>query len=340
MTLRIWPYRTSSSRPTFDRDNTLFAVAWGDPQPSLQYGQAVTAFNRALFRSTDGGVSWQALEADGPFNFPTLTEMTLSPDFASDGLALWAKNFSSGSPASGSCTISRTSDSGDSWTPVLATTAQYSGCGGIELLAVNGHVMAHAQVSTPINQQWSEDAGQTWTAFPLRTFPLVFASTPGTIFVGFQPFNASGGLFALGSDITPSTASLDCAAPLAGGFARVMTVHPEVRNLLGCPLEEGHNAQIRAWADKVTPRSLVLWPDDGASNPVVLSPTPYSYSGTHRAAQITVEPKEPPDAVVTGAVQHFEGGGSFIFTRGLNNGSNTIYAVSGNGIWTDFADPP
>src|SRR5262249_43493809 len=131
---------------------------------------------------------------------------------------------------------------------------------------------------TPTNQQWSEDAGQTWSAFPLSTQPLVLANAPRTIFVGFQPFNGSGGLFALGSDVAPSSAALSCSEPLAGGFARVMSEHPQVRNLLGCSLEAEHNAQIQAWADQVTPAALTLWPDDGSIDPVVLFPTPWSYS--------------------------------------------------------------
>jgi hypothetical protein len=191
-----------------------------------------------------------------------------------------------------------------------------------------------------MNQQWSDDAGQTWTAFPLSTSPSVFASAPGAIFVGFTPFTGSGGLFALGSDISASDASLDCAAPLAGGFARVMTQHPEVRNLLGCAIDTERNAQVRAWTNTVGPGSLVLAPDDGASGTMLLFPTPLPYTGSLRAAEGTDNPKGPPDAVVTGAVQHFEGGGMFIFTRGLNAGGNRIYAVSGNGTWTDFADPP
>jgi len=148
----------------------------------------------------------------------------------------------------------------------------------------------------------------------------------------------SGGLFALGSDVAQSSAALSCSEPLAGGFARVMSEHPQVRNLLGCPLEAERGAQILAWADQVTPASLTLWPDDGSIDPVVLFLIPWSYSGGYRGADSTVLPRVAPDAVVPGAVQRFEAGGEFMFTRGLNS-SNTIFAVSGNRIWTDFNDP-
>jgi hypothetical protein len=253
--------------PTFAHDNTLFAIAYGEPQASLQFGTAVTALERALFRSSDRGLSWQALDSDGPFNFATRTELAPSPSFATDSVALWIKNYSAGSPASGSCKIFRSADAGTTWTEVLATTAQYSGCLGLELLRLPGRGVARVQVSTPTNQQWSEDAGQTWLTFPLSTQPLAFANAVSTIFVGFQPFDDSGGLFALGSDIAPSSAALSRTEPLAGGFARVMSEHPQVRNLLGCPLEAEHNAQIQAWADQVTPASLTLWPDDGSIDP-------------------------------------------------------------------------
>src|SRR5262249_22176907 len=35
--------------PTFAQDNTLFVIAYGEPQASLQFGTAVTALERALF---------------------------------------------------------------------------------------------------------------------------------------------------------------------------------------------------------------------------------------------------------------------------------------------------
>jgi photosystem II stability/assembly factor-like uncharacterized protein len=330
--------------PTFARDGSMFAIGWGDPQPSVQFnGTPGTSMKRALFRSSDRGNTWYVLDVDGPFNYPQLVVFALSPNFAQDGVALWGKNNFAGTPAGGSCEVFRSNDGALTWTSVLQTNAQYSWCGDVGLVAIGWTVFAHIQISYPLAAQWSHDAGQTWSPLELTTYPLGFAAVAGNLFIGYQPVNGTGGLFGLGSDLTPSAAGLPCSEPLAGIFAQVLAQNPDVRNLLGCPLGPVHNAGIRAWADQIVAGSLTLWPDDDSPDFLRLYPTPWANEGVYRHAETS--PKPPggpgfgaPDAIVPGAVQRFEDGSYLVLTRRLRGAGQTIYAVSGDRIWSAFTD--
>ncbi len=239
--------------PAYPKDGTMFAFAWGDPSQSRPFGTPVAAMKRALFRSVDGGASWDVVAVDGPLPFPTVQQLAFSPDFAHDGVMLWARNDKPSSPASGSCRLRRSSDRGLTWTSVLKTTFQYSYCQDPGFSSVQGKTLAH--VSVTAREQWSDDAGQTWVPFQLGPYLAgLVSSAPtaarsGSILVGFRPRDGSGGLFALGTGLPPSNGALPCAQPIVAGFARVFQQDAHLRNWLGCPLAPEHNTPIRVWHD-------------------------------------------------------------------------------------------
>src|SRR6266536_2938793 len=239
--------------PAYPKDGTMFAFALGDPSQSRPFGTPVAAMKRALFRSVDGGASWDVVAVDGPLPFPTVQQLAFSPDFAHDGVMLWARNDKPSSPASGSCQLRRSSDRGLTWTSVLKTTFQYSYCQDPGFSSVQGKTLAH--VSVTAREQWSDHAGQTWVPFQLGPYLAgLVSSAPtaarsGSILVGFRPRDGSGGLFALGTGLPPSNGALPCAQPIVAGFARVFQQDAHLRNWLGCPLAPEHNTPIRVWHD-------------------------------------------------------------------------------------------
>lgn len=342
--------------PAYPKDGTMFAFAWGDPSQSRPFGTPVAAMKRALFRSVDGGASWDVVAVDGPLPFPTVQQLAFSPDFAHDGVMLWARNDKPSSPASGSCQLRRSSDRGLTWTSVLKTTFQYSYCQDPGFSSVQGKTLAH--VSVTAREQWSDDAGQTWVPFQLGPYLAgLVSSAPtaarsGSILVGFRPRDGSGGLFALGTGLPPSNGALPCAQPIVAGFARVFQQDAHLRNWLGCPLAPEHNTPIRVWHDHPASGDLTLWPDDDSPNYVVLTPAAFPENGGYHHASVGEKQHygrgyqySGPGESVDGAVQRFEDGGYLFYVPGPPGQSGTIFAVSDGGgfsdeAWAQFEDTP
>ena len=134
--------------PTFAADRALFAWAWGPPEPAEVLGLQRLGFANALFRSQDGGASWQAvwdrpqLVHDLAWGFNQSLGIALSPSYATDGVLLvttmpmrgLGDTIGTGEyGARGPCEPRRSRDGGASWetleTPPVPENNRPSACG-------------------------------------------------------------------------------------------------------------------------------------------------------------------------------------------------------------------
>ena len=134
--------------PNFEQDRTAFAFAyapWSHPQDLTYRGLAVV--RRALFRSDDGGLTWQSA-----FNRETLARtdggerLVLSPDFAQDHFAvLWSVNQDIVGRGH-TCQVSRTVDGGETWQVARQGGTSYlsgdTGCASMAVGGPPGHLAA------------------------------------------------------------------------------------------------------------------------------------------------------------------------------------------------------
>jgi len=105
------PYRQVQElavSPTFAQDGTLFAFAQG-PWSAMETGLHLAVKQAAVFRSHDGGESWEPVQTINAVTH--IPRLVLSPSFASDGWVILLWGTDGISPASASCSV----DGGDTW---------------------------------------------------------------------------------------------------------------------------------------------------------------------------------------------------------------------------------
>lgn len=193
--------------PSFGRDRTLFAFAWG-PVEVFDDGRPRNV-RSALFRSQDAGTTWEsvwqppsvpiAAAAGGlvPRHWLTIAP---SPTFADDGKAMIAVDAAAGTPGSLSCALFSTTDRGDHWLPDSGMS-QGAACWGLIMLPRQPPVAVWgASVGGSSSELFSSiDGGRTRLKFgppaprtggPIPRLPIL--SPDGTAFVG-----AMGGMWML-----------------------------------------------------------------------------------------------------------------------------------------------
>lgn len=150
--------------PTFVDDGTLFAFAWGPSEPgSSVRGRLWTG---ALFRSQDRGASW--VRVSNPVRLHSreatrvFVEITFSPSFATDGIALLRQLSYGITPGASVNALFRTADRGESWAEVL-TVASLGSVTRVKLLAADGQLTGIARTrGSPADWQRSADGGLSW----------------------------------------------------------------------------------------------------------------------------------------------------------------------------------
>ncbi|MFN8525660.1 MAG: hypothetical protein U0821_21390 [Chloroflexota bacterium] len=157
--------------PTFARDETMLAFAWGPRQNLLDRREMVDNVRVAFFVSRDAGATWKLLreptrDSSRGAPFPSRARfnvsIAMSPAFAEDGTALATVAIRYGSPSSGSCSVERTTDAGNTWHRVMSSESG-GACGGLAFGGDRRAKIAWAYRSGS-RDQWmgSTDGGRSW----------------------------------------------------------------------------------------------------------------------------------------------------------------------------------
>lgn len=147
--------------PDFARDATLFVG-----------GHRGDFWGEGVYRSTDGGDSWQPMWQD--LIHLRVSDIALSPDYARDGTVLATSNYQRLTPWEGGVALSRSTDRGLSWTLVM-TQPQGASLPSPRSLIAAAAPSAGVQFRTADYGRSVErtvDGGQTWE-------PLVVTRKPG-----------------------------------------------------------------------------------------------------------------------------------------------------------------
>ena len=216
------PYRHVRSiaiSPTFGKDGTLFAFAWGPSD-----GPAIPA---GLFRSTDRGQSWANVWHSDPAKDGMRWSGTFapSPAFGSDNvgqLAVSGVSTLNISPHSTPvCVTYATGDGGQSWSLVPRQSARDPGCTALKMTSggPNGRTLFSLRYpgeGRAASAYRSFDDGATWSSFGPPTYLNIgtgywpyHIANDGTFFVGtYESLWALGPSAGLASNVpaTPTEA--------------------------------------------------------------------------------------------------------------------------------------
>jgi photosystem II stability/assembly factor-like uncharacterized protein len=124
--------------PTFAKDRTLYAFAFGPSRTFNFFGSDRLGYRAALFRSRDGGESWELSVDFGEGT--THVSVALSPWYATDGMAFYQHSSAAASPASAGCTVWKTADAGATWEQIKRK-GSYEGCRNFFAGGWNGMVV-------------------------------------------------------------------------------------------------------------------------------------------------------------------------------------------------------
>jgi photosystem II stability/assembly factor-like uncharacterized protein len=247
--------------PTYAQDRALFALA---SRPAVPDESTTGLASRLLFRSGDGGATWQPVSTPAGFGRPGPV-LALSPQFATDGLGYLAITYSGGSPSSSNCALMATTDHGATWEVRLRDTGTGSAsCGEVQFVMQDDQVVAlrrYFQYSDRVVDR-SEDGGRTWTS-----------DGPVLDRVGFWPLAQVGGtefavqqgmLWARGSGRPLATAQVPCPPGVADGLVEWGNQTLALRGQLGCPLRAARAVDVYTAEGFVINRpGRAYWPDDG-----------------------------------------------------------------------------
>jgi photosystem II stability/assembly factor-like uncharacterized protein len=345
------PYRhvqTLALSPSFAEDRTAFAFAWG-PYRKVPAGYQYLA----LFRTLDGGASWQAVwqrsgkppTQPGGYVSRSWATLAMSPAFAQDSTAAVTVNSGDGHPGGSYCQLLTTTDRGASWSS-REGSGSYAGCYGLMVVA------GQQQPPTTIWYASSSGGGGAWWASQdggvTRSFfgpPSPYSGGPGGPRVtpkragdGSVLFSAYGGIWALSlgaADPTGSTAGrLPCETVENARFAAARDAARRAQPFVGCPTEPVRAVTIR---ERALGDVRAVWLDDG--------PEWYELSSSPEAGQYErvrrhETDKEPwtgsPDWTVLAETATYDGG--LIVWRTRQDGTAASLVI-GQYAWEEVNDP-
>jgi hypothetical protein len=301
--------------PTFARDGTLFAFAWGALGATSDTGGLVVGVTGALFRSRDRGASWQMVKPPqdrasiGRAGRATrlFAAVAVAPDFADSGLALMTLSRDGGSPASGSCSLDWTVDGGDTWSSRAEETS-YGGCGTVRFGGGPHTAMWTTYSSGGGGWRMTRDGGVTEAPFAIFD-PAGGPEAPAAVGQdGTLLAIGPSGLWALGPSAVRTDGRLPCAIQEAGAYLAAWLASPRARTALGCPIGEPRAVTVR---ERRVGDVRNLWLDDESTDWLSLEPLKRTSSGSGRALRQskTATPwTGPPDRLVEAEVQPYVGG--------------------------------
>jgi hypothetical protein len=346
------PYRLIQEvdiSPTFGVDATLFAVA-GGPRLDIVVGQRSVP-GSALFRSTNRGASWErvavppaereAQAADGRRLSGFFGRVALSPRFESDGVALVLDNVPT---AGGSCQILRTDDHFRTWTRVYGSMhSSYTSCEVPRFYVAEGAIAV--LLRRPEGQfgpyARSVDAGVTWDEINIPSDAGQRSQSIAIAADGTLVAPGTDGIWVFGSHVTSTRGMLACPFEPDERFSALYLAYAHWWDYLGCAAESAREAPIAEWTNgqlaSFTEARRQLMVDGEPSSGFALGGAP---SNPRRGWNWSRPgfgfwPDRPPDRVVTGTVQLFDGGGFLRFSAA--SGGIVTYVLAG-GEWVEILD--
>lgn len=296
--------------PTFARDGTLFAFAWGPWPRHTQGSYDYVSPYMGLFRSRDGGESWELVWAPpngglGGMVSRSLT-ISISPRFADDGVVMASMNMSGPSAASTSCDWLRSADAGATW--VLKSGPAYGGCSRIEMVTDPSPVFIWSSSSQGA-RTWSvsHDLGATSASFDLpgwvggeeRSSSLTLAPD-GTFLMA-----SAAGVWALGPSAVATGGRFPCSADEPSAFAAIRLAAGAAGPWLGCPLGPPSAVKLR---EQRLGNVRALWIEDASSEWFELSTPPRQRPRLARHAKESEPWTGPPDRVLDAELLSYQGG--------------------------------
>ena len=325
--------------PTFARDGTMFAYAWG-PFDTVTLGTSELPSQRAaLFRSHDRGLSWQPIQTFGPMVGRDHLRVAPSPHFSDDNVVLEAIDHSGVSPASSHCTLVFSDDAGDTWTEKLSPGA-YDWCQFLQTFGAGAGFEATVLKSN--TRYWSPDGGRTWGlgSTPFGFQPIVPSPSYArdqTLFIG-----GVAGVWVNGPGVVATNAMVPCAATPVLGFERVWSDNTDVRAAIGCPngAERPVLLHVREFVNEFCGPTRVLWLDDPAFPDFYeLSDDgcgPKYFSRWDKLRFMSRVP-DVPEQLIQAVVQSFDGG-KMLFVPS-SDVDRTIIVLQSDNHWAEYPDP-
>lgn len=301
--------------PTFARDSTLFAHAWG---PWAGQSVAGPTPRKMLFKSVDGGEIWSPLfplasaSSVGTFG---QAHIGVSREYAEDGSVFMMASGGLGSPGSSGCGIGTSTDGGISWSSNTIVQS-YGGCSDLVMGYAAGPIAsvkyqrspARGTVETRPRDESDRTVASMWESAHL-SIPQVHAATRGGHLM-------IGGYYGLELAVSESTqaarlpGTLPCILGEAGPIRAVRQLAPAARTH-GCAISEPHTALV---AERTVGDLSAVQIDDDPSSWTELGHDRY---GDPLAVQHDAHKEPwggPPDRTIPALIQRFETGFVALYT--------------------------
>jgi photosystem II stability/assembly factor-like uncharacterized protein len=301
----------------FAQDQTLLASALGPWQPPR--GSIGALPTLALFRSSDGGASWDVVDQAPQRSFFVDSTLRLSPAFGGDHTLEYGFSQMGGSPSSSLCFLNASGDAGDSWTSAEPPLQSAGMCAigvmhAADATALIGYVRPYYLSSLPNRNIYrSLDGGASWSMLSPPGDGLIRGYQDDLIqrqvILADRVFQATqqGDLWEYG-------AFPPCAIQPVLGFGQVWSQNAVWQEGAGCPVAEEQAVDVhtrRANASGLPPTDY-YWINTGDAACVEVST---DFTGMLRAgsADAAKNCAGAGERTVPGALQRFQNGQFWLY---------------------------
>lgn len=262
------------------------AFIFDKDDPSIMYMGSVSG---GLFKSTNGGRSWQALDTD--LENQAVVSLHQSADgtiYAGTGEGMYYRASGTGSQGILGAGIFKSTDDGNSWTQIPSTIPSGNGRGtwtAVGKIFSDPNNASRIYAATPSGLQISDDGGDSWTRGTINAETTDMAVTSsGTVFakVGSRVYKSATGDPGSFNEISVRGAPNSDELPRNTDRGRI-AVSPQDENFVYIVFIDGANRFFKAYQSKdggdswsvIGERSILLNPhrnQGGYNNALVVDP--------------------------------------------------------------------